>query len=152
MGTPVIFHIAIQLPGTLAPGPSSTATWQGHRAAGSDGCCPSAHPTHPAAGRQPLLCQPRDHRQPAPGSCQDQGLRPRVSSSQHPNGQGSLPKKLYRSVPKKLYSPVSPPHFFPGFCTGQFSVILPCTCRYLPQPKAKKSHFKTRCRARRVTQ
>lgn len=79
--TPVIFHIAIQLAGTLAPGPGSTTTWQGRRTAGSDGCCPSAHPTHPAAGSQPLLCQPQDHRQPAPGSCQAQGPRPKVSSS-----------------------------------------------------------------------
>lgn len=29
--TPGIFHIAIQLPGTLARGPGSTTTWQGHR-------------------------------------------------------------------------------------------------------------------------
>lgn len=29
--TPGIFHIAIQLPGTLAHGPGSTTTWQDHR-------------------------------------------------------------------------------------------------------------------------
>lgn len=32
--TPGIFHIAIQLPGTLARGPGSTTTWQSHRTVG----------------------------------------------------------------------------------------------------------------------
>lgn len=131
--TPVIFHIAIQLPGTLAPGPSSTATWQGHRTAGSDGCCPSAHPTHPAASRQPLLCQPQDYRQPAPSSCQAQGLRPRVRFSQCPSGQGRLPAWPLRKYTDLFISS----SLFSRALHWAVHCGSPVRWCYFPQPTAK---------------
>lgn len=68
--TPGIFHIAIQLPGTLARGPGSTTAWQGHRTAGVMDAAPQL--PHPPC--QPLLCQPQEHGQPAPSICQAQRL------------------------------------------------------------------------------
>lgn len=132
--TPVIFHIAIQLPGTLAPGPSSTTTWQSHRTAGSDGCCPSAHPTHPAADCQPLLCQPQDHRQPAPSSCQARGPRPKVSSSQHPKGQGRLP-----AWPLRSYTALSVfPALLQGLTVGSSMWLSHTPSVTFPQPHCGK--------------
>jgi hypothetical protein len=42
--TPGIFHIAIQLPGTLTRGPGSTTTWQDHRTVGAMDAAPQHAP------------------------------------------------------------------------------------------------------------
>lgn len=42
--TPGIFHIAIQLPGTLARGPGSTTTWQDYRIVGEMDSAPQHAP------------------------------------------------------------------------------------------------------------
>lgn len=75
--TLVIFHIAIQLLGTLAPGPTSTTTWQGHRTAGSDGCCPSAHPPTLLLASSLCCANPRTTGSQPPAAVRPKGQDPK---------------------------------------------------------------------------
>lgn len=117
----------------------------------SDGCCSSAHPIHPATGCQ-IFVVPT----PGPQAASPQHLpspRARTQSelvpSRHPNDQGRLP-----SWPLRNYTDlsVSPPLLLPlqGLTLGvsEWSSHVPLDTSL--SPTAKKSHFKTRCRAGRV--
>lgn len=117
----------------------------------SDGCCSSAHPIHPAAGCQ-IFVVPT----PGPQAASPQHLpSPKAKTqselvpSRHPNDQGRLP-----AWPLRNYTDlsVSPPLLLPlqGLTLGvsEWSSHVPLDTSL--SPTAKKSHFKTGCRAGRV--
>lgn len=147
MDTPGIFHIAIQLPGTLTRGPGSTTTWQDHRTVGAMDAAPQHAP--PTLLRPDLLCQPQDHRQLAPSKCQAHRLRPRVSSSQHPNDQGRLPASPLRNYTDLS---VSPPLLLSRASQRAVQCGSPTHPLLPPSASQQRSHFKTRCRAGGVAQ